>query len=214
MSKLRWKIAQYAEIRWWQKYLKTKPTEDYLKWKSDYWKNFLTQINFAPKPGSTILDAGCGPAGIFIILDEMNVDAVDPLIDSYQEKLDHFKKENYPAVSFFSKSLEDFAPDKMYDSIFCINVINHVKDLDASLKKIASCVKTGGELIISIDTHKHKFWKRFLRTTQLDILHPHQYDLNEYRNMFIGLGFEIINEVRLSQNYLIFDYYVLVCRKK
>ena len=214
MSKLRWKIAQYAEIRWWHNYLKNKPTDDYLKWKISYWKDFLKKINVSLKPDSVVLDAGCGPAGIFIIMNDQKVDAVDPLIDSYQEKLNHFKKENYPAVSFFSKSLEDFVPNKMYDSIFCINVINHVKDLDASLKKIASSINPGGELIISIDTHKHKFLKYLFRITQLDILHPHQYCLADYRSMFIDHGFKITNEVRLTQNYFIFDYYVLVCSKK
>ncbi len=212
MSKLRWKIAQYAEIRWWQNYLKTKPTDDYLKWKSNYWKKFLTQLNYSPKPGSGILDAGCGPAGIFIILDNMKVDAVDPLIDHYHEKLGHFKKEKYPFVTFFSESLESFTPEKTYDTVFCINAINHVEDLDACLNKLVSCLNTGGKLVISIDTHNHQFFKYLFRAIQMDILHPHQYDLADYRNMFEKHGFQVINEVRFEKRFL-FDYHVLVCHK-
>ncbi|WP_460693469.1 class I SAM-dependent methyltransferase [Mucilaginibacter puniceus] len=213
MSKFRWKIAQYAEIRWWQNYLKTKPADDYLKWKTNYWNNFLAQIDFSPKPGSAILDAGCGPAGIFINLDNMKVDAVDPLIDHYQEKLQHFKKEKYPSVSFFPVAFEDFMARKIYDTVFCINAINHVSDLDTCMNKIASCLKPGGELVISIDTHNHQFFKYLFRAIQMDILHPHQYDLADYRNMFKKHGFEVVNEVRFEKRFL-FDYHVLVCHKK
>ena len=41
---LRWKIAQAAEIRWWQRYLKNKPTADYAAWKRQYWRDLLTEI--------------------------------------------------------------------------------------------------------------------------------------------------------------------------
>lgn len=210
--KFRWNIAQFAEIRWWQNYLKGKAAEDYLKWKTNYWNDFLRQINIYPEPGSIILDAGSGPAGIFITLDGKRVDAVDPLIDHYQEKLDHFKKEKYPYVSFHPISLEEFSPSKTYNTVFCINAINHVLDLGKCLDKLASCLEPGGELIISIDTHNYRFFKYFFRAIQLDILHPHQYDLADYRKMFEKRGFEILKEVRFEKRFL-FDYYALVCRK-
>ena len=44
-AKLRWKIAQWAERKWWQIYLKNKKTSDYATWKIDYWTNFLEQCN-------------------------------------------------------------------------------------------------------------------------------------------------------------------------
>lgn len=212
MNKFRWKIAQYAEIRWWKNYLKSKPVEDYLQWKSNYWNDFFRRINISPKPGSTALDAGSGPAGVFINLEALQVDAVDPLIDHYHEKLGHFKKEKYPFVSFFPISLEDFRPEKTYDTVFCINAINHVSDLEACLNKLDSCLESGGELVISIDTHNYQFFKYLFRAVQLDILHPHQYDLADYRAMFEMNGFKVLNEVRFEKRFL-FDYYVLVCRK-
>lgn len=213
MSKFRWKIAQYAEIRWWQNYLKSKPADDYLQWKSNYWKDFLAQINITPQPGTAALDAGSGPAGIFIVLDGLSVDAVDPLIDHYHEKLAHFKKEKYPSVSFFPVSLEEFVPQKAYDTVYSINAINHVRDLNACLDKLESTLKRGGELVISIDTHNHPFFKYLFRLIQGDILHPHQYDLQEYREMLEKRGLKIIKEAQLEKRFL-FDYYVLVCRKK
>ena len=43
----RWKIAQAAEIRWWQRYLKNKPTADYAVWKTDYWQILLAEIGLS-----------------------------------------------------------------------------------------------------------------------------------------------------------------------
>jgi hypothetical protein len=103
MMSFRWKIAQAAEIRWWQSYLKNKPTTDYAVWKTKYWQDLLAEIGLATSitEGSKILDAGCGPAGIFMIFKNHAVDALDPLLDGYEAKLPHFKRENYPNVHFF-----------------------------------------------------------------------------------------------------------------
>ena len=129
----RWKIAQAAEIRWWQGYLKNKPTTDYAVWKTKYWQDLLAEIGLNHKntEGGKILDAGCGPAGIFMIFKNQDVDALDPLLDEYEAKLPHFRKENYPNVQFFSQPLESFADKKdVYNTVFCLNAINHVADLD------------------------------------------------------------------------------------
>lgn len=212
MSRLRWSIAQHAEIRWWQNYLKKKPVTDYSSWKTSYWKDFLLKTKVSPKTGSEILDAGCGPAGIFTILNDMKVDAVDPLLDSYEEKLDHFKKDLYPNVSFFCMQLEQFRPEKSYDVIFCLNAINHVDNLNACLDILVACLRPGGQLVLSIDAHNFQALKHIFRFIQGDILHPHQYDLAEYRDMLVSRGLEVQNEVCCKEEFL-FNYYALVCRK-
>jgi 2-polyprenyl-6-hydroxyphenyl methylase/3-demethylubiquinone-9 3-methyltransferase len=212
MKKLRWEIAQFVEIRWWQRYLKLKPPGDYIQWKIAYWNTFLENAGVRPAAGELVLDAGCGPAGIFTILGEQSVDAIDPLIDAYEEKLDHFKKKRYPYVSFFCRSLEDFQPEKSYDTIFCLNAINHVENMDTSLDKLVSCLRPGGKLVISIDAHNHRYFKHIFRLIPGDILHPHQYDLDEYREKLESRGLKVMNEV-LCQERFLFNYYALVCRK-
>ena len=76
---LRWKIAQAFEIRWWQQYLKNKPETDYQNWKTNYWNTFLQKNKVKVEPQERILDVGCGPAGVFMVLPDQEVDAVDPL---------------------------------------------------------------------------------------------------------------------------------------
>ena len=212
MGKLRWKIAQSAEIRWWQRYLKRKPVSNYLQWKTAYWKTFLQQISISPKTDDEILDAGCGPAGIFTILKTQKVDAIDPLLNQYAEKLSHFKSENYPNVSFFSESLEDFQTQKKYDKVFCLNAINHVADLQLCFQKLVKLTKSSGKLIVSIDAHNYQLFKHIFRLIPGDILHPHQYDLKEYKRMLEDLDVQITNVVLYKKQFL-FNYYVLVCSK-
>ena len=230
---LRWKIAQAAEIRWWQRYLKNKPTADYAAWKRQYWRDLLTEIglNAEKSPvfdvyteGSnatqnaqltthhSILDAGCGPAGIFMVFKNAAVDALDPLLDSYEATLPHFKKSNFPNVRFFSKPLESFVAEKPYDAVFCLNAINHVADLSRCFDVLVGATKRGGTLVISIDAHNFPFLKRLFQALPGDILHPHQYDLAEYMAMLTERGCRI-ERVILKKHEFIFNYYVLVATK-
>lgn len=212
-NELRWKVAQAAEIRWWQNYLKKKPKADYLKWKLAYWKELISRTGVIPEKGSSALDAGCGPAGIFMALDQCKVDAIDPLLDTYAEKLDHFKKEEYPYVNFIHTPLETFSPDVTYDYIYCLNAINHVADLDLCFDHLVNLLKPGGKLIVSIDAHNYSVFKRIFKLVPGDILHPHQYDLNEYKQMLVQRNCDVVLNILYKEEFL-FNYYVLVTSKK
>jgi SAM-dependent methyltransferase len=233
----RWKIAQAAEIRWWQGYLKNKPTTDYAVWKTKYWQDLLTEIGLdavyhselkiknselkmaeTPKKavyteGSRILDAGCGPAGIFMIFKNQEVDALDPLLDEYEAKLPHFRRKNYPNVQFFSQPLESFSDKKsVYDTVFCLNAINHVADLQRAFDVLVDATKSGGTLVVSIDAHNYGFLKTIFQALPGDVLHPHQFNLAEYSAMLTSRGCRIERTI-LKKAEFIFNYYVLVATK-
>ncbi len=209
---LRWKIAQSLEIRWWRNYLKNKEKTDYLTAKKAYWVRFLKTLQVEMRPDEKILDAGCGPAGIFMILNECSVDAVDPLVDLYDLQLLHFDKNDYPYVQFYNQSLENFTAAKAYDKVFCLNAINHVADLEVCLDKIVALTPTHGQLILSIDVHKYSFLKALFRVIPGDVLHPHQHDVQDYINKLEKRGCKILKQVCLKPGQ-IFDYYCLVVEK-
>lgn len=207
--KLRWKIAQAAEIRWWQNYLGKKDKASYLTWKKQYWTSFLDDCGLTVPPNVHCLDAGCGPAGIFTVLNEQQIDAVDPLLDDYNQKLQHFTPTDYPNVKFITSPLEQYKSAKTYDYVFCLNAINHVADLDACWDHLFAMTKPNGTLVVSIDAHNHAVLKHIFRAIPGDILHPHQYDLQEYKNMVTQRGGKILKTVHKDQAFF-FDYYVLV----
>ena len=209
---LRWKIAQAAEIKWWRRYLGKKDKDEYLNWKRNYWHQFLERTGLEIKNGAQILDAGCGPAGIFTILSQYNVTAIDPLLDSYEQQLTHFEIAEYPWVDFIKSPLESFERANTFDIIFCLNAINHVADIDLAMDQLIKLLRPGGTLVLSIDAHNYWWLKSIFRLLPGDILHPHQYDLEDYKLMLEKRNCEI-NTSYLQKKEWIFNYYVLVATK-
>ena len=209
--KLRWKIAQTAEIYWWKTYLKKKDITNYSNWKRNYWQTLLHELIEQPAAGARCLDAGCGPAGIFMALQEQQVWAVDPLLDNYKQ-LPHFTPSDYPWTHFETQTLEQFQSTAPFDWVFCLNAINHVADLDLCWKRLIDAIATGGRLVVSIDAHNHSFFKHLFRLLPGDILHPHQYDLQEYQTQGKAHGGRLLQTLHKEQAFF-FDYYVLVFEK-
>jgi len=208
----RWRVAQFFEIRWWRRYLSRRDKNAYLAWKRQYWQHFLRKSDLDIPSDAAVLDAGCGPAGIFTILENKTIDALDPLLDEYEKTLPHFRGNDYPQVRFFNTPLEFFFPDKKYDFVFCLNALNHVADLSLSLNRLTDLTKPGGTLAVSVDAHNHTWLKKIFCLFPADILHPHQFDVEEYRAMLTAHGFQIKKEVLLKKE-AIFNYYLLVAKK-
>lgn len=208
----RWKIAQAVEIKWWEFYLKNKDSKDYLEKKRQYWNRVLKTLDFSLKHGDQVLDAGCGPAGIFLILKNQQVDALDPLISKYEAKIAHFDQSNYPWVTFYDKALEQFQPNKAYDQVFCLNVINHVANLPLSLDILLRATKPGGDLLLTVDAHNYTFFKKIFQAIPGDILHPHQYSLHDYKRLLQSHPCSIYKTQRMKKGHL-FDYWAIWIKK-
>ncbi len=217
MGQWRWKIAQSFEILWWKRYLKNKPKADYLLWKMQYWRNFLHDIHLGElldvsRDTKIILDAGCGPAGIFTVLDNHSVIGLDPLMEAYTKNVSQFLIGDYKHTSFLNQSIESFEGHGLFDYVFCLNAINHVENLKKAVDVLVQATNEDGTLIISVDAHRSKLLQRIFSLLPGDILHPHQYTLLQYKSIFKNQGIEVKTEV-LKKREPIFDYYVLVLKK-
>jgi 2-polyprenyl-6-hydroxyphenyl methylase/3-demethylubiquinone-9 3-methyltransferase len=210
---IRWKIAQNVELRWWQRYLGRKDKESYLAWKRSYWNGLLERLPLQLAPEDKILDAGCGPAGLFIALEGHEVVGIDPLIDAYAEQVPHFQREDFPHVQFVNQSLEEMDVRDSFDKVFCFNAINHVADLSLSLRNLWAAVKPGGMLILSTDAHRWEFLAPVFRLLPGDILHPQQYTWPEYKRIFQKQGIIPTFEM-VYKSDKIFDYWVMMAVKE
>jgi len=209
----RWKLAQYAEIRWWRRYLHQKEPEAYLENKRQYWDRTLKALKIDLLPAEAdVLDAGCGPAGIFMVLPGRKVVAIDPLLEAYAS-LPHFSPHQYPWVTFQQTTLEAFDQKAAFDYIFCLNVINHVSNLQQSIESLFSAARPGGHLVLSVDTHNFSLFRHVFSWLAGDILHPHQYYLQEYTEMLTKAGWKVERTQLLKRNFF-FDYYGIVARKE
>jgi len=134
------------------------------------------------------------------------------LIESYEAKLPHFSKQDYPHVHFEENTVEQIDKKDAFDAVFCLNVINHVKDIDAAYDALVKSLKSGGILVLSIDSHNTGFFRWLFRRVPLDILHPYQYSLEEYEAALKSRGVNIDRVAHLKSGTL-FDYYAIVGTK-
>lgn len=204
---LRWRLAQYLERRWWQRYMQGKSPEAYLKDKKAYWARTLDQLDWVPEPGRRVLDAGCGPAGVFVHLHDIEqVTALDPLLGSYEEDLEIFRRADYPAVKFLEQPLEhDFADEPPFAAIYCFNAINHVADWDRALDSLTAHAQRGTRMIMTSDVHRHKLLLPIFKALPGDALHPQQHGPKAYRDALTDRGWRIEWEEVLRRE-AIFDY--------
>lgn len=216
MPPWRWRLAQVAERLWWRRYLRSQDPVAYLAWKRDYWRTFIYRLGLAAslpperQYGLRVLDAGCGPAGIFTVYPLASVTAVDTLLTSYED-LPVFARTRYPNVHWVASSLEAYRPTERFDLVFCLNVLNHVCDLDGVLRVLAKALSPNGTLVLSVDAHRYRLLKPVFRTIPGDVLHPHQMDLLEYEAAFAKTGFAIVERLRYRRE-AIFDYWVVTLR--
>ncbi len=209
---IKWRLAQYLELIWWKRYLHKKSKSDYLAWKKGYWKGLLNRLpaSMTIAPQSNILDAGCGPAGIFIALHEQHqLTAVDPLLDRYEAEVAHFSKSDYPNVDFKAKPIELLEGEETHQVVCCMNVINHVVDIKKSMDTLVRVLEKGGLFLLTIDAHNYAFFKHLFRTIPGDMLHPHQYDLQEYEDMMRKRGIVLKKSILIKEEFF-FDHYMLV----
>lgn len=209
---LKWSLAQYLEIRWWKRYQRNLD-DNYLEKKRTYWVKILDRAGMKVPSGLNILDVGCGPSGVYTILQANKVVGVDPLLNEYAKQIKFFSEEAFPYTTFVAKPFEDFQIEQCYDLVFCLNAINHFRDLHQSIKKLYDSVKPGGELLLGIDGHRHKFLKIIFSTIHMDLLHPMQYTLNEYLGFVKGVGFIVEDVVEYTRGG-IFNYYLVRAKKQ
>ncbi len=135
---------------------------------------------FEVKNNNTLIDMGCGPSGLYLPFPDNNLTAVDPLLDDYEQNLSIFSQKKYPNVTFIKAAIEDFETKEQFDYVFCMNAINHVSNIKTGFLVLSKLAKTNGKIIASIDAHNYTFLKKLFRFLQCDILHPHQYNKEEY----------------------------------
>jgi 2-polyprenyl-6-hydroxyphenyl methylase/3-demethylubiquinone-9 3-methyltransferase len=211
---IRWRIAQWFELRWWHSYFRGKDKTNYYRWKRQYWNNLITQIaDVLPLAAAhSIADLGCGPAGIFTIFEGKEVTALDPLLDSYATTLPFFDRADFPYTTFLNLPLEDYQPTTPHHITFCMNAINHVADIDRAYDSLINATQQGGYVVVSIDAHNHSFFKLLFRLLPGDILHPHQYDLAEYEHFLTHRHCTLLKTILIKKEFF-FSHYVQVAKR-
>tara|TARA_B100000700_G_scaffold102733_1_gene115866 strand:- start:1392 stop:2096 length:705 start_codon:yes stop_codon:yes gene_type:complete len=117
--------------------------------------------NIKPTKDSFMLDAGCGPGRhIFGFMDQFSdvtCVGLDLDFDSLQEgknNLTLFSSISNKESTFLQGSVYNLPfKDNSFETIICSEVLEHVADVDATLKELTRLIRPGGNLLVSVPSY-------------------------------------------------------------
>ncbi|HET9459525.1 MAG TPA: class I SAM-dependent methyltransferase [Sphingomicrobium sp.] len=105
----------------------------------------------APPPGATILEVGCGTGHNLSMLGRFGkVDAIE--VDSEARAFAE-KRTGRPVSSAPLPTLPGIARGH-YDVVAALDVVEHIDDDRAAINALASCLKPGGKLLVTVPAHQ------------------------------------------------------------
>jgi SAM-dependent methyltransferase len=127
--------------------------------------------------GARILDVGCG-TGIFLVhLKALGFDR----LAGVETSADLRAKLRDPSIELFAE-----IPDRRFDKVFLLDVLEHVDDDREMLDRIHGRLETGGRFYLSVPAHPF-LWSRHDELNQ----HRRRYRRAELRDKLRGAGFRI-----------------------
>src|SRR5690606_25721837 len=101
----------------------------------------------------SVLDVGCGNAELLRLVDARwpgrqlsGADLSPAVVEANQRAL--------PTMRFFAANIESDALPTGFDMVVCSEVIEHLDDPAAAIKRLAAAVAPGGHLVITCPTGK------------------------------------------------------------
>jgi len=142
----RWKEAQKYERDTWMVYANTASTDR----NNEHYQNFEGYACLPSNLGK-LIEIGCGPftQTKTIIADHTveSITLVDPLIGEYLNH-QHCSYSRFDHPTLLPIQAEDIPIDMCdYDTVVCINVLEHVRDAPTVLANLIRLVKLGGNLV-------------------------------------------------------------------
>jgi SAM-dependent methyltransferase len=131
----------------------TSPTLKYLRerWWNDSFTDFLTET-LRPRAGNRILDVGCGE-GIADVqlgrlqLSQMRLVGVDLMIERVIVARHETAAHNQRVLFAVADACHLPFQDGVFDSTFCVAVLQHISDVDTAIRDFARVTRVGGRVI-------------------------------------------------------------------
>src|SRR5262249_51270925 len=156
--------------------------------------NYWVYQQIADALGQKILEVGSGTGNItqFLCADGCEVTATD-IVPSYRSQLRKLFNER-PNVTVDQFDLDAAAPEEFiktpFDSVVCLNVLEHIEDDLFALEQMNHVLKPGGKLALLVPSHR-VLYGEFDRA----VGHYRRYEKKELINKLKKTGY-LINRVR------------------
>lgn len=131
----------------------TSPTLKYLRerWWNDDFTDFLAET-LRPRPGNRILDVGCGEGTAEVRIGRLHVSqirlvGVDLMIERVMVARHQTAGHNQRVAYATADACHLPFHDGVFDSTFCVAVLQHIGDVDTAVKEFARVTLPGGRVL-------------------------------------------------------------------
>jgi hypothetical protein len=187
VSRARWLEAQRLEDT-------PDSPDDMHEWvevRRDTWArliDYLMRQGLVNRPRKT-LDIGGKGTAIFLALKDGERYAVDPVYqDLFQVHPFLRELDEYQGVNFLAMPVEEVATVDRFESIFCINVLDHMADLKTIAGKIEGLLAPSGTLVVIVDCYADRAVRNLVRWFDVDLPHPHHFLTQDIPLLFSRLA--------------------------
>ncbi|HEY2597469.1 MAG TPA: class I SAM-dependent methyltransferase [Candidatus Dormibacteraeota bacterium] len=162
----------------------------YMRWQLEQFESYL---------GGRLLEVGCGVGSILAQLQPreyvMGVDVEADLIQYARLRFLKAQHHEFAALDISSHSIESrlMLKGHRFDTIICINVLEHVQDDVAALAAMADVVEPGGAVAILVPAHPALFGR-------YDEMEGHfrRYSRKDLRRLITEAGLDIVRLHRFN----------------
>jgi len=145
------------------------------------------------KSNSTVIDVGCGSGYVLKKIRKLNFSCDRYGIEIGRKHLEeleenHFRQADARKIPFSKE---------FFDTVFVLDVLEHIKELDVAIDEIRRVLKPNGVVILSGPTESW-FYKlsRFLWLRRVDYI-EHVFTVYDIEKQFESKGFKLISRKRL-----------------
>lgn len=142
----------------------TSPTLKHLRerwWDSDF-SEFLAET-LRPRPGTRILDVGCGEGTAELSLGRLQISqvdlfAVDRRLDRVAQTAATASAHNVRVKTAAADARHLPFPDDTFDSTFCVAVLQHVREVTDAVSELTRVTKPGGRIVAVEPDNAARYW--------------------------------------------------------
>ena len=142
----------------------TSPTLKYLRerWWNDDFTDFLAET-LRPRPGNRILDVGCGEGTAEVRIGRLHVSqirmvGVDLMIERVMVARYQTAGHNQRVAYATADACHLPFRDGVFDSTFCVAVLQHIGDVEAAVGEFARVTRSGGRVLAVEPDNSARYW--------------------------------------------------------
>ena len=131
-------------------------------WWNDAFTGFL-EDTLRPRPGKRILDVGCGTGTAEISLSrlrlsQMKLVGIDTVIDRVQQAQKATRGMNANVSYATADACYLPFPEAVFDSTYCVAVLQHIREISLALGELARVTKPGGRILVVEPDNAARYW--------------------------------------------------------